>query len=367
MSGKNNFIASLPDRKEDLQNIEKSFGKKLDSVSKGRFGIYQILLRLKTSEFGLSVMVPVYCCSSIPWAIQKAGFNVFFYDINSNDLNGDLESIKKLHKKTNSRILLIPSLYGNPANLFEIETYCRNNNIFMIDDAAQSFGAKIDGRWVGSFGNAGLFSFSAGKPTYGHLGCYFWSDIPTVNDGLGGGIRKRHIFYHLLEYYNFFYNRYADYNSKRLYRISLVNLFKILAYKIIDISKDDLYDFEKDVLLKVVYANLTDWHEERARVICEVSNSLRNSSLRLVTSERGESNNNKIICIASNKTFAESFKTYLKKNDCYCSPGYKLLDTDLNKYKIANDVYERVVEVPITPIVAKNTKIIELISNWVQL
>ena len=73
--------------------------------------------------------------------------------------------------------VLVVSMYGNPADYHRIERICKQNKWFMIDDAAQSMGAELDGKPVGTFGNAGFYSFSPGKPTAGPMGAFYWSSV----------------------------------------------------------------------------------------------------------------------------------------------------------------------------------------------
>ena len=68
--------------------------------------------------------------------------------------------------------IIVPHLFGNPADIDAIIDLARPKNIRVIDDAAQALGATIDGRPVGSFGNAGILSFGSEK----------------VCSGLGGGV-----------------------------------------------------------------------------------------------------------------------------------------------------------------------------------
>ena len=75
-----------------------------------------------------------------------------------------------LTRKT--RVVIVPHLFGNPADIESIISLVRGKNIHVIDDAAQALGATIDGRPVGSFGDFGIFSFGAEK----------------ICSGIGGGV-----------------------------------------------------------------------------------------------------------------------------------------------------------------------------------
>ena len=83
---------------------------------------------------------------------------------------------------------------GNPADMETIQAFCVKENIYLIDDAAQAFGSSLNNKMIGSFGNAGLFSFSSGKPTLGHMGCYFWSENQDYHIK-----RTNHKLYHKIE------------------------------------------------------------------------------------------------------------------------------------------------------------------------
>jgi hypothetical protein len=62
-----------------------------------------------------------------------------------------------LSKKT--RAIIVPHLFGNPADIGSITDLVKGRNIHVIDDAAQALGAAIDGRPVGSLGDVGIISF----------------------------------------------------------------------------------------------------------------------------------------------------------------------------------------------------------------
>ncbi len=66
-----------------------------------------------------------------------------------------------------TRAVLIVHLYGKPCNMDPIMEICKRNNLFLIEDCAQSNGAEYKGKKVGSFGEIAAFSFYPTK----NLGC----------------------------------------------------------------------------------------------------------------------------------------------------------------------------------------------------
>jgi dTDP-4-amino-4,6-dideoxygalactose transaminase len=65
------------------------------------------------------------------------------------------------------KAIIFPHLFGNPGAIDRLERELEEKGIrsklFIVDDAAQSFGAERKGRLVGTFGDAGIISFGPGK------------------------------------------------------------------------------------------------------------------------------------------------------------------------------------------------------------
>jgi len=113
-------------------------------------------------------------------AILRAGAVPLFVDIDPETFNIDPEQIKKALEKYGDKVVgILPvHLYGQPCNMDEIMQIAQEANIFVVEDCAQSFGAKWDGRQTGSFGNAGCFSFFPSK----NLGGFGDGGMITTND-----------------------------------------------------------------------------------------------------------------------------------------------------------------------------------------
>lgn len=54
-------------------------------------------------------------------------------------------------------------LYGMPANMGEIMAVANRHNIPVIEDAAESLGSTYDGKFTGTFGKMGIYSFNGNK------------------------------------------------------------------------------------------------------------------------------------------------------------------------------------------------------------
>ncbi len=116
------------------------------------------------------VVIPTFCCTAVVPPILAVEAQPVLANIGE-ELNLTAQTVAAaLTKKT--KAIIVPHLFGNPADIEAIVDLTRGKNIHVIDDAAQALGATIGGRPVGSFGDAGILSFGYEK----------------VCSGLGGGV-----------------------------------------------------------------------------------------------------------------------------------------------------------------------------------
>lgn len=105
--------------------------------------------------------------------ISLLGATPIFVDIDPVTFNIDpvkLDiTIRKLKSETrNLKGIIAVDLFGLPADYDPISSIARENHLFVIEDAAQSFGAEYHGRKACSLGDIACTSFFPAKP----LGCY---------------------------------------------------------------------------------------------------------------------------------------------------------------------------------------------------
>jgi len=107
-----------------------------------------------------------------------------FIDIDKKTFNMDIEklehSVKVFHKYTphSMKGIIAVDLFGAPADYDAINAIAKKYNLFVIEDAAQSFGAEYNGKKACSLGDIGATSFFPAKPlgAYGDGGMIFTDD-----------------------------------------------------------------------------------------------------------------------------------------------------------------------------------------------
>lgn len=90
------------------------------------------------------------------------------YNIDPDDLRRKIGEIKDNRKDLTPKGIIGVDIFGQSADYTRIEPLAQNNGLFLIVDAAQSFGATHQGKPVCSFGDVSCTSFFPAKP----LGCY---------------------------------------------------------------------------------------------------------------------------------------------------------------------------------------------------
>ena len=110
-------------------------------------------------------------------AIHHVGARPVFVDIAPDDMNIDATKIEAAITPA-TRAILPVHLFGQCADMNTINAIARRNNLVVIEDAAQAFGATLGKRKAGSFGLAGCFSFHPAKP----LGAFGDGGLVVTND-----------------------------------------------------------------------------------------------------------------------------------------------------------------------------------------
>ena len=98
-----------------------------------------------------------------------------------------------------TKAILVVHLYGQASRMSKIRELCNKYNLYLVEDCAQSHGAKYAGIMTGAFGDVGCFSFYPSK----NLGCFGdGGAIITNNDELAGKFKVFRNYGSEKRYYN---------------------------------------------------------------------------------------------------------------------------------------------------------------------
>lgn len=149
-----------------VESFEFKFSKYLNIkyATTTNSGTTAIELALKSLELNKNdeVLIPNLTFAASINAILNSGLKPRIIDTKKNSINTSLDIIKKnITKKV--KAIVIVHLMGYSSDIKQISNYCRKNKIFLIEDVAESMGAKYESKFLGTFGDIGCFSFFANK------------------------------------------------------------------------------------------------------------------------------------------------------------------------------------------------------------
>lgn len=158
------------------------------TLSSGRAAltlIFRALTTLADDPRRNEVIVPGYTCYSVAASAVLAGLRLRIVDIDPRTLSYDRALLEGVDC---SRVLAVVSanLYGLPNELDVIERFARSHGIYMVDDAAQALHAMFKGRYAGTFGDVGIYSFDKGKNITSLQG----GAIVTGDDAIAGTLAE---------------------------------------------------------------------------------------------------------------------------------------------------------------------------------
>ncbi len=123
-------------------------------------------------NIGDEVLVPSYTFPATVMPLLHLGVKIKFLDTES-ECSPRL-SIQDLKNKISNetRLIVVTHMDGIACDMLEVIRIAKTYNCFVVEDCAQAFGTKINGKIVGTFGDIGVFSFQQKKiVSAGEGGC----------------------------------------------------------------------------------------------------------------------------------------------------------------------------------------------------
>jgi dTDP-4-amino-4,6-dideoxygalactose transaminase len=135
-----------------------------------------LALRACGVQSGDEVLIPPFTFVATGSAVSALGAKPVFADIRPDTYNIDPSDLaRRVTRRT--RAIIAVHLYGLPCDMDPILTFARAHNLRVIEDNAQSIGAKYKGRRTGSVGDAACLSFYPTK----NLGAYGDAGMVVTN------------------------------------------------------------------------------------------------------------------------------------------------------------------------------------------
>lgn len=159
-----NWIAPLG---PNVDEFEKEFASKTGTSHTLALSTGTAAIHLALKCAGISKNDTVFCqsltFSATANPIIYEGAIPVFIDSDPDTWNMDPDALEKAFEKYNPKAVIVVHLYGLSADIERILKICRDHNVTLIEDAAESLGTCYKGRHTGTFGDYGIFSFNGNK------------------------------------------------------------------------------------------------------------------------------------------------------------------------------------------------------------
>ncbi len=172
------WVARGKELEEFEQRLARYIGvQEVVTVNSGTAAIEVALRALGINN--KEVITTATSCAPTANGIIHAGNKPVMIDISREDYNLDVEQIEKQITPQTAAILPV-HVYGRPANMSRIMELSQKYNLPVIEDCAQSLGAKYNGKMTGSFGEVGCFSLNINKVISTGEGGFITTNNPLV-------------------------------------------------------------------------------------------------------------------------------------------------------------------------------------------
>jgi dTDP-4-amino-4,6-dideoxygalactose transaminase len=144
-----------------------------------------IALRALGIGLGDEVVTSPFTFFATPESISAVGATPVFVDVDPETFNLRPELVARALTARTKAILPV-HLFGHAADLEPLRALAREKGLRLVEDVAQAFGATLGGRRLGTFGDAGAFSFFPSK----NLGCLGDGGLVATDDDQVAGAAR---------------------------------------------------------------------------------------------------------------------------------------------------------------------------------
>lgn len=151
---------------KEIQGFEEKINEYLKTKYCKTFNSGGSALYALMSAYGFKpgdeIIVPSFTFIATAYAPLYVGAKPVFGDVERKSFGLDPEDVNE--KITSRTVAVMPIHYaGIPCQIKALKDICEDNGLKLIEDAAEAFGAKYDGKFVGTYGDASIFSFCQNK------------------------------------------------------------------------------------------------------------------------------------------------------------------------------------------------------------
>ena len=159
---KNEISGSSNEVKNFESLLTKNFDRKYAVALANGSVALDVAFQTLDLKKGDEVILPSFTIISCLSAVTRTGATPIFCDVDKFSWNMRLEDVEKVVTKKTRAVLMVHT-YGLSADAEEIQKFCNDKNIILIEDASEAHGQMVNNKKCGSFGDISTLSFYANK------------------------------------------------------------------------------------------------------------------------------------------------------------------------------------------------------------
>jgi len=272
---------------------------------------------------GDEVITTPYTFFATAECVSRLGAKPVFVDIDPITLTIDQEKLEQAITSRTKAVIPV-HIFGRAADMPRIMDIASRHHLFVVEDACQSIGGEIQGKKLGTFGNAGAFSFFPTK----NLGAYGDGGlVVTDGDELAERVRMLRAHGSKVKYHN----ELIGYNSR--------------------------LDEMQAAVLRVKLRHLNEWHNRRREIALEYNKLLKDLPRQLPDpGDKGEHVFHLYTILTGDR---EKLRAYLKSRGIetgvyyptplHLQPAYADLGYRRGDFPVSESACERNISLPMYP------------------
>jgi len=178
-SGDERELGRLEEAIEDMLGVKHAI-----CAPQNRVGVYLAVRALVRP--GRRILLSPYTLSDVINMVLCAGAVPVFCDVKRETCNLDPASVRQaLDRYDDVDAVMTTHLHGYVDGMAELQELCGTHDVALLEDSAQAFGARRDGTFAGTFGDAGIFSFGM----YKNVNAFYGGMVVTNRDDVAAHVR----------------------------------------------------------------------------------------------------------------------------------------------------------------------------------
>jgi len=138
-------------------------GESVATYTSIRRALADCFRRLGRNESGTRILIPAFCSTDYPEAIEGVGLDVARYDVEPTTLGADLDSLRERSFEDVAAVVAV-NVLGYTSWMDDLAALCTERDTPLVEALGYGLGSTYRGTPLGTYGDCSVLNFQQGKP-----------------------------------------------------------------------------------------------------------------------------------------------------------------------------------------------------------